>query len=261
MSEKFCLKWDDYQSNWNRSLCELRNDNDFADVTLISDDKVKFSAHKVLLSSCSNIFNFILKNNPHTNPLLFLGGVSSDNLRFILDYIYHGEVKIFQEQLDSFIESARKLEIEGLMSNSEDTEAEDSQENINTETETHIENNIKQFNEDPIHYKTTQEKQVAQMNDNAVNIRRNFSKTSAVEKIDVSSLNYKEIKAKVKELYEKFDGVWNCLACDYTTTKGPNIGRHVETHLDGLCYSCNICSKEFRLRNSLSLSYHKSTCH
>ena len=130
MSEKFCLKWNDYQTNWNRSLSELRNDNDLADVTLISDDKVKFSAHKVLLSSCSNMFKFILKSNTHTNPLLFLGGVSSVNLGFILDYIYYGEVKIYQEQLDNFLESAQKLEIEGLLGNSEDTEVR--RENIKT---------------------------------------------------------------------------------------------------------------------------------
>ena len=106
MSEKFCLKWNDYQSNWNRSLSELRNDNDFADVTLISDDKVKFSAHKILLSSCSNMFKFIIKENTNAKTLLYLGGVSSRNLEFILDYIYYGEVNIYQEHLDSFLESA-----------------------------------------------------------------------------------------------------------------------------------------------------------
>ena len=40
MSEKFCLKKNDYQSNWNMSLSDLRKNNDFSDVTLISDDKV-----------------------------------------------------------------------------------------------------------------------------------------------------------------------------------------------------------------------------
>ena len=87
MSEKFCLKWNDYLSNWNRSLSELRNDTDLADVTLISEDKVKFCAHKVILSSCSNMFKFILKGSSNANPLLFLSGVSSVNLGFILDYI------------------------------------------------------------------------------------------------------------------------------------------------------------------------------
>ena len=111
MNEKFSLKWNDYQSNWTQSLSELRNDKESADITLISDDKVKFSAHKVLLSSCSNMFKLILKENNDGNPLLYLGGISSVNLEYILDYIYHGEVNLFQEQLDSFLESAQNLEI------------------------------------------------------------------------------------------------------------------------------------------------------
>ena len=98
MSEKFSLKWNDYQANWSRSLSHLRRQTDFADVTLVTDDKVKFSAHKILLSSCSNTFKFILKENAQTSPLIYLSGVSSDNLGFILDYIYHGEVNLYQEQ-------------------------------------------------------------------------------------------------------------------------------------------------------------------
>ena len=116
MSEKFSLKWNDYQSNWTNSLSVLRNDNESADVTLISDDKVKFTAHKIILKSCSNVLKFILQGNSHSNPLLFLSGLSSVNIRFILDYMYYGEVNLFQEQLDSFLNSAQKLEIEGLLS-------------------------------------------------------------------------------------------------------------------------------------------------
>ena len=94
MSEKFSLKWKNYQSNWNKSLSGLRNDTESADVTLISDDKMKFSAHKILLSSCSKTFKFILKENFHASPLLYLSGVSSINLGFILDFIYYGEVHV-----------------------------------------------------------------------------------------------------------------------------------------------------------------------
>ena len=115
MSEKFSLKWNEYQSNWSRSLSKLRKETDFADVTLVTDDKVKFSAHKILLSSCSNTFKFILKENTHANPFIYLSGVNSVNLGFILDYIYTGEVSLHQEQLDSFLESSQKLEIEGLL--------------------------------------------------------------------------------------------------------------------------------------------------
>ena len=141
MSEKFCLKWNDYQSNWNKSLYELCKDSYFADVTLISDDKVKFSAHRILLSSCSNLFKFILKGNIQTNPLLYLSGVNSHSLGFILDYIYHGEVNIYQNQLDSFLESAQKLKIEGLLGGTEDhNEKMNEEKYMHPEPEEHIEN-------------------------------------------------------------------------------------------------------------------------
>ena len=94
MSEKFSLKWNDFQSNWNKAINNLHKDTDFADVTLISDDKVKFSAHKILLSNSSNMFKFILKGTNQNNSLLFLRGVSSKNLGFILEYIYQGVVNL-----------------------------------------------------------------------------------------------------------------------------------------------------------------------
>ena len=102
MSEKFSLKWNDYSSNWNLSLLKLRENCAFADITLITDNKKKFSAHRILRSSCSNVFDFILKDSDQPNPLLYLSGVNSTNLGFILDYIYKGEVNLYQEQLDSF---------------------------------------------------------------------------------------------------------------------------------------------------------------
>ena len=81
-SDKFSLKWNDYQSNWSQSLSGLRNDTEMSDVTLITDDKVKISAHKILLSSCSEVFKFILKESKQQSPLLYLSGISSVNLRF-----------------------------------------------------------------------------------------------------------------------------------------------------------------------------------
>ena len=66
-----------------KSLSQLREDNEFTDVTLISEDKVKFSAHKILLSSCSETFKFILKECNQTKSILFLSGINSVNLKFI----------------------------------------------------------------------------------------------------------------------------------------------------------------------------------
>ena len=63
MLDKFSVKWDHFQSKWTKTLSELRSSDNFADVSLICDDKVKFSAHKILLSSCSKMLKFILEEN------------------------------------------------------------------------------------------------------------------------------------------------------------------------------------------------------
>ena len=43
MSEKFCLKWNDFHTNVSKSFSRLRNENDFYDVTLVSDDQKQVS--------------------------------------------------------------------------------------------------------------------------------------------------------------------------------------------------------------------------
>ena len=255
MSEKFLLKWNDYQSNWNKAIKDLRKDTDFADVTLISDDKVKFTAHKIILSSCSDTFKFILQGNTNAKPLLYLGGVSSINLGFILDYIYHGEVNLFQEQLDSFLESAQKLEIEGLLENKQEDQedgAEHFNENMNVQEQMQKNTEYRpKFNENST---------FARMEENPVvevqrDIRRNANDLG--KKIDVSSMTEEEIEKKIKELYQKVDGTWRCIACDYSTRKNSSkIRMHVETHLNGLSYTCPSCNKEFRSRNSLYVHKH-----
>ena len=249
MSEKFSLKWNDYNSNWNKSLSKLRENNAFADVTLITDDKVKFSAHRILLSPCSNVFDFILKDSNQESPLLFLSGVNSTNLGFILDYIYKGEVNMYQEQLDSFLESAQKLEIEGLLGagdnqeNMEDSKfTQEDNEDVNIEVykekEAHDERRLMN-NDGPDHPKKSRQSVRVPQND--------------IAKFEVGSMTPKEIEMKIKELYQKVDGVWKCLACDYTSSRSysGHMRRHIETHLDGLSYPCNMCTKEFRSKPSL----------
>ena len=121
MSEKFCLKWNDFKTTVSNSFSILRQEKDFFDVTLVSDDETQISAHKLVLSACSDFFKSILRNNSHSHPLLYLSGIHSTNLSLILDYIYQGEAQIYQEHLDSFLDVARKLKIEGLITAAENT--------------------------------------------------------------------------------------------------------------------------------------------
>ena len=125
MSEKFCLKWNDFQSNVSNSFSLLRNEDYLHDVTIVTDDNEQTTAHKLVLSASSEYFENIFKKNKHSHPLLCLEGVNSKDIRNIMDYIYNGELQIFQEDLDRFLNVAQRLKIEGLLAGSEDDQAEE----------------------------------------------------------------------------------------------------------------------------------------
>jgi len=115
-SEKFCLRWNDFESNISAAFRELRDDKDFFDVTLACDDE-QIQAHKVILSACSPFFRNVLRQNPHQHPLLYLKGVRYTDLQSVLNFMYHGEVNVAQEELNTFLAVAEDLKVKGLTQN------------------------------------------------------------------------------------------------------------------------------------------------
>ena len=115
MSDYFFLKWNDFQSTVSQSFNILRQEEEFYDVTLVSEDEVQLFAHKLVLSACSSFFKNILKKNVHQSPLIYLSGIGSNNMKKVLDYICCGEVQLLYEQVDSFLEVAKELKISGLL--------------------------------------------------------------------------------------------------------------------------------------------------
>jgi len=115
-TEKFCLRWNDFENNISGAFKELREDKDFFDVTLACDDD-QMQAHKVILSACSPFFRGILRRNKHEHPLLYLKGVKYADLVSVLNFMYHGEVNVAQEELNSFLAVAEDLKVKGLTQN------------------------------------------------------------------------------------------------------------------------------------------------
>ena len=99
-NEKFCLKWNDFESSISGAFKELRDDNDFFDLTLACEDN-QVKAHKVILSACSPFFRTILRKNPHQHPLLYLKGLKYNDILSVLNFMYNGEVNVAQEELES----------------------------------------------------------------------------------------------------------------------------------------------------------------
>ena len=113
MSEKLCLRWNDFQENVNTAFQSLREDNEFADVTLACEDGQQIEAHKVILAASSPFFQSLLKRTRNPHPLIYMRGVKSENLIAIVDFLYRGEANVYQENLDSFLVLAEELRLKG----------------------------------------------------------------------------------------------------------------------------------------------------
>jgi len=110
---KFCLTWKDYNMIFNKEFQELRQSEDFFDVTLACEDN-QIRAHKLVLSAASDFFKHILKNNKHEHPLIYLTGVKFFDLMAILDFIYTGETEVREDNLENLLSTASKLKVKGL---------------------------------------------------------------------------------------------------------------------------------------------------
>ena len=245
MSEKFCLKWNDFQSTVSKSFGILREVEDFFDVTLVSDDERQIPAHKLVLSACSDFFKSILRNNSHSHPLLYLSGIHSINLSLILDYIYQGEVQIYQEHLDSFLEVAQKLKIEGLITGAEGPQTSDVKQKVYEDLDRSAEIITAQDIED-IKY---DEKEVRKMNP-----------PRSERRVAVTVNDNSAAEESIQEHLGREDGGgYYCKVCNYRSQNKTKLTNHIETHIEGLSYSCSVCHKTYRSRDSLRK--HNSTFH
>ena len=114
-SGKVCLKWNDFQETLTSSFVLLRNDEEFTNVTLVSEDGEQIEAHKVVLVASSPFFMELLKRNKHKHPMIYMRGVKSEDLLAIVYFLYRGEANIFQDNLDSFLAIAEELQLKGLV--------------------------------------------------------------------------------------------------------------------------------------------------
>ena len=112
--ERFSLEWSEFEINLNNTFANLRREEHFSDVTLVSEDGHLVKAHKVLLSTSSPMLDTILKSQDHPKPLIFMRGVKSEVLNSLLDFIYYGKVEIMGDQLDRFMALADELKVKGL---------------------------------------------------------------------------------------------------------------------------------------------------
>ncbi|XP_045125497.1 protein tramtrack, beta isoform-like isoform X8 [Portunus trituberculatus] len=111
--ELLSLKWNNHRTTFYHVISGLRNKETYTDVTLACEGKF-YPVHKLVLSTCSEYFSDIFDRTPCKNPVVVLKDINCQDLEFLLDYMYIGEVNVRQNELSSLIKAAECLRIKGL---------------------------------------------------------------------------------------------------------------------------------------------------
>ena len=261
MVEKLCLQWNDFRDNLSTAFGSLRDDHDFADVTLACEDGKDVEAHKVILAASSPIFKNLLKRNKNQHPLIYMRGLSSDTLVAILDFLYFGEANVPQENLDDFLALAAELKLKGLTEEGDGENLRTKQKATNSylpirsaqKTESKYLSSTSPSQEFPGHI-----------------LKNEAQNGGSVVAIPNDLIEYtRDLDLKVKSMMEKSQNTilkqGKHVVADICKVCGKEgqwvaIRDHIEAnHLEGVSLPCGLCDKICRSR--LSLRKHISVCH
>ena len=245
--------------NMSSSFKEMRDDIDLVDVTLACGVKMQLQAHKFVLSASSPFFKEILRNNKHPHPLIYLKGIKAGALESVIDFIYRGEVNIYQEDLNDFLAAAEELELKGLTG--QQPMEEDKPKNTHIKEET-PQLKIKHNTRDKVLLKTDPELSNADVYpvQNLGEFQEAINSSTDMLSVGLgNNTNNDELNETVKSLLERVGDAWNCKMCGQKSGFKVSIKRHIESkHTTGGSFPCKLCGKIFRSSNSISTHLSKS---
>ena len=112
---KCILTWDSYSDHLKEAFKEMMTSNEFADVTLITDDKQQIKAHRNILSAASPVFKSIFQiDSNNASQVIFLMGIQHSEMESIMQFIYLGEARFNEERMSEFLTLSKNLEIKEL---------------------------------------------------------------------------------------------------------------------------------------------------
>ena len=131
--EKYSLTWPTYPDHLKSMMKELMMNEDFSDVTLVTEDKKHLKANMNILSACSPVFKDLLKKEKNSNTIMYLRGIQFSEMESILQFVYLGEATFYKERMNEFLMVAKSLEIKDLCNEETETTDEPEQESSATE--------------------------------------------------------------------------------------------------------------------------------
>merc|ERR1712129_31331 len=268
-TEKFSLRWNDFQQNITTAFGTLKDEPDFSDVTLACEDGQQLEAHRIILAASSPFYQNLLKRNKHPHPLIYTRGVKSADLVALIDFIYCGEVQVLKENLENFMAMAEELKIKGLWREEKEEPIEtrtnqnihrerSEETNSETKTETKIDINIEEetLKEVKIHLDEYQAEAKIPEDGGLQEVKVNLPEYESDVKIEANDRD--NLKEQIKSMIGQGQtmGVKQrnnmCKVCGKESSWS-SIMNHIESkHMAGLTFPCTMCEKVCRTRKVLS---------
>nr|CAH7757216.1 unnamed protein product [Callosobruchus chinensis] len=149
--QRYCLRWNNHMSNILQMISQHHMKEKFVDVVLVCEDHY-IKVHRLILSACSEFFGRSIvvigrpaivrtvqmeeavlneiERNPetstrkiahelnitHVTPYIVLTGVKFEHLKYIIDFMYSGEIKVLDKDIEDILTLGEKLKVKGLCS-------------------------------------------------------------------------------------------------------------------------------------------------
>ena len=249
-SKKLCLKWNEFQENSNPVFGGLRNDQDFADVTLACEDGTQIETHKVVLASLSPFFMELLKKNKHPHPLIYLRGVKANELVAMVDFLYFGEANVYHENLDDLLVLAEEFQLKGLTgSSNQHTKGKDSKTKATKRNKNY---GTKETAPAPTHEYNQETKN--EPSSVALVCTEAHQLDEQIKSMMTTTENEITIGQQTRKAYA-------CTVCGKEAQR-TNIMNHIEAkHIDNnISHPCDICGKIYKTREILRKHKTKDGC-
>ena len=122
----------------------------FTDLTLVTEDLRECRAHRLVASSGSKVLQKILTlKSMEREPVIFLSGILHEDLDFILQFLYYGDVRVPQDRVTSILAAASSLQVPQLCGAGSES-VKTSEKSLPRETSTVKHNTLSKSKEKPL---------------------------------------------------------------------------------------------------------------
>ena len=257
VEEESYIKVQSYRDNLRDLLHELMISKELTDITLVSDDKVQFKAHKIVLCAYSNVFKGIIVNLPKESSVIYLQGIHHQELEAILEFMYFGEATFQHNRKSEFINVSKNLELKDINEDIEYDILFDYK--MEPDLKNEIDKNVGEVNQDPLQIKYFQMSGRKENGCDKLKFKTtkhkslNHPKKSKQLKYLCNQCDFKAVrKDHLIRHMERHEGKrYPCDKCEYQATQQGTLKAHIESKHFGVKYKCNQCEKEFTLKNNL----------